>query len=133
MAPFTPGVPPGGEASWAIGGQPKRTEQKQRRKGVRCGISRVVSVCVEKRHADSLRFFSPFLLSAPPDGNANCTYALKPICANCALCAVHRHPTTRAVELLDEGDNATNKMDTVHRDQHVALLAGALCSLGLQP
>lgn len=39
--------------------------------------------------------------------------------------------TPRAVEILDEGDNATNKMDTVQWDHHVALLG--LCSLGLQP
>lgn len=105
MAPFTPGVPPGGEASL---GHRRATEQS--RKGVRCGISRAVGVCIEKARG----FDQIFHLSAP-DGKLHicidsaARLRLLPVCS-----------TPRAMELLEEGDNATNKMDTVHRGQHVA-------------
>ena len=67
-APLKPGVPPGGEASWAMGEQWKLKEQERPRgKGAGCGVSRAgaaavtqLSQCVWKRHPDSIRFFCVF-------------------------------------------------------------------------
>ena len=50
-APFTPGVPPSGEASWAMGEQWKRTGEEGEEKGAGRGVSRAgaaASVCGEK-------------------------------------------------------------------------------------
>jgi len=121
LAPFTPGVPPGGEASWAIGGQQKRTEQ--RRKGVRCGISR--AVCVYRK---STRIRSDFHLSALPRLMANCTYALTVLLRLLAGC-VHRHPTSRGTF---GGRRQRNKQNGYCAQGPARSLLG-LCSLGLQP
>lgn len=71
------------------------------------------SVCMEKACADSMRFLLPF--GSPM---ANCTHAHR------RSLSLHPHPTSRGGELLEEGDNATNKMDTVRRDQLLVAWGG---------
>jgi hypothetical protein len=106
----------------------EKNRTEQRRKGVRCGISRAVSVCIEKArgfdHISTFRLFLDRWQIAHMHWQCCCAFWLG-VCTG----------TPRAVELLEEGDNATNKMDTVHRDQHVACWGSALwaCNHELTP
>ena len=125
-APLKPGVPPGGEASWAMGEQWKRTgETEGKRRWMRRFTGRgssshsAQSVCVEKASGFDQIFLCFFLTFRRLRTMANCTYASQPVA--CTVCCAPPHPTTTSQpwrsSFWRKGDGATNKMDTVRRDQ----------------
>jgi hypothetical protein len=88
-APFTPGVPPGGEASWAMGEQWKGREESEE-KGAGRGVSRgAVSVCVCVC-GKGIRIRSDFFknLSSPDDGKLHIRIAACRL--HCVLCSTPR-------------------------------------------
>ena len=115
-APLKPAVPPGGEASWAMGEQWKRTgETEGKRRWMRRFTGRgssshsAQSVCVEKASGFDQIFLCFFLTFRRLRTMANCTYASQPV-AFTVRCAPP-HELAMAIDRAFGGRGRRNKQN----------------------